>query len=494
MSVAKRSVRGFIWNHFAKLTDYGLAYLFAVIFARRLGASEFGVYVTMMSIASATILIGGAGLDVTLIRYIPQFLALGKEGGLRFLARRLLATRSVVVLVICACLFVLSPQLGIMLRNERVSAYVHIIVFYVFLQSLVNFFSNLYTAKLRTKTVFIVTLITRIGTILVALTLLSLGFGLYSFFFLLSVASAGGLLAYFIGEPASFIGFQEPVHMRPVYEFSLVAWLIDFVALALGRYSVILLLGYHFGTSPQAGYFDIAFSLTILIEYIFAVGFVGVSLSVFSELAVRNRAKLGEARAKIMKYHQALIFPASVFCLLYPDFVIKFLFSEQYLPAVPLFRSYLSFNLVAVSILGSGSSVGVLLALGKERIVVLNRAIIGFANLGINFFIIPLYGAFGAITVSGACVLLTFLVEFIISSRFIGFYYDVKFAAKIVIVSGLSVLVVGFIPVHSTISFFLAGVLYTLMVVSGYYLLKLVNLSFKELLNPSSLLNRLKSH
>ncbi len=59
-------MRGFIWNHFAKLTDYGLAYLFAVIFERKLGASEFGVYVTMMSIASAAIIIGGAGLDVTL--------------------------------------------------------------------------------------------------------------------------------------------------------------------------------------------------------------------------------------------------------------------------------------------------------------------------------------------------------------------------------------------------------------------------------------------
>ncbi len=480
MSFRVKSLKGLIWNHFARLLDYGLAYFLSVLFARRLGATDYGVYVTMMGIASFILIIGGVGLDETLNKFISQLYSEQKFDEIRFVTSRLLVLRVMVMMLLCFAIFLLRSPLSVLFHNEQVAQYVSVLVFYIFSQGLVNFFSNIYTAQLRTYYVLVINVAGKILNIGISLFLLSMQYKLTSIFFLFSVVSFLSLAVYVFGVRKSVAGKQSSVVMRPIYNFTLVTWFNAFLALALGRYSDILLLGFFLGTTAQTGFYDVAFSLTTLVDYTFTVGLVGVWLSVISELALKNQSRLAGMRARLIQYQQFFIFPAGFFCLLYPERIITIFFSTKYLSAVPLFRVYLSFLLLSI-FFGNRENLGFLLAIGKQNVAIFSRTVIGCINVVLNWFIIPKYGAIGAIFSTGFCALVSNGVEFMIASHFIGKQYNAVFTLKVLLVTLTCLGITSFIPVHSFSAFAMNGISYLIFIIVGYQLLKVFDFSPRAL-------------
>ena len=483
MSLKERTIKGFAWNHLSKLMDYALTYLLSILFARKLAAANYGVYVTMMSVASLALIVGAGGIDETLNKYISQLLYSSKPAKIRFLLRKLIKIRIIAVVLLSLLLFVFKSNLNIFFQNDNVSSYIAVLIYYILSQSLVNFFANIYTAQLKTKYVFFVSITAKLLNIILSFVLLELDYGLTSIFILFSITSFISLFLYSYKAKELLVGESDNLDMKPIYGFSSVTWLNAFLTMALGRYSAIILLSYFFGKTPLTGYYDIAFSLTILIDYVFTIGLTGVWLSIMSEIAVRDSSRLAEARAKLIKFQQFFIIPVGFFSFIYPEFIIKFLFSDKYLPAVPLFRIYLVFLLLSM-IIANRENLGFLLAIDKQKIAIIIRIIIGILNITVSFLIIPSYGAIGAITVTGASILLSNICEFVVTSKFIGLKYDIIFTLKVLIVSLISIGIVSFINANNLISFILAGLFYLILIGTGYGLTKIIKINPKDLLNP----------
>ncbi len=488
MSFSQKAIQGFVWNHLGKLAEIGLTYAVSIVVARTTGAQEYGVYVTTMSMASVALIVGAAGIDDALNKFVSQLIVAREETRLRFLVRRLLVTRFALGALLCLLIVTFRSQISLLFGNENLPRYILAIALYILLQNLVNFFTNFYVAQAKTRFVFVINTSARILNLALVWLFLLAGLGLQAIFLLFGIVSALSMVFMAGSAFPSFRGECRNFDLGPVRKFSIVMLLNSFLALVLGRYSNVLLISYFWGSSDQTGFYDIAFSLTIMIEYAFALGFAGLALSLAAELAMRDPAKLGAARSMVVKYYQMFVIPVALFCIWYADAVVRILYTPQYLATVPLFRTFLSLQCLSVTLLARDFNATILFSVGKERLVLITRSIVGVVSLLVNWFIIPVYGALGAITVTGLTYLATTGVEYGLVSRMLVYRYDYKFAAKVIGVSVCALAAVSVIPVHSVMVLLAAGIAYVVVVFGGYWLTRVFDKDIHQLLERSGLL------
>ena len=288
MSFFKKSLKGFAWNHLAKLSEYGLTYLIGIIFARLLQPSEYGIYVTVMSIASIAIILGAVGFDETLNKIIPQLRVKNELPQLRYIVSKLFKIRFIVLIIFSLLIYIFRFEIEGLLQTKNISSYISSITIFIVAQGLVNFSVNYLIGNLKTKKVFILNLLLKISTLIISTLLLYYNFGLRNIFLYFGIITSTFFLFYFKEIVNSSAGEKLKTELKSIYKFSFATWGNAILGLVLGRYSVLLILGFYFGVTEQSAYFEIAWALTLVIEYLFAVGFVGVSITLFSELAAEK--------------------------------------------------------------------------------------------------------------------------------------------------------------------------------------------------------------
>lgn len=473
MDLKRRSIRGFMWNHLAKLSDYTLTYLLAIIAARLMGKEKYSVYVTLMSIAASALMIGAFGLDEALNKFVSQLQAKKENKRVIYLFKKLLSVRVVIITGICLLIYFFRNNLSYIFKNSEIVFFIEVLVYYIFSQSIINFFSNYFTAILNTKLVFVVNSSIKVINICATYLILKFCPDIRYVIMLFAFTSSAGLISYFACTKKILFAKSEKFNLKSVFSFSAAAWFNALLGLVLGRYSGVLMLNYYLGKNVQVSYFDVAFTISILLEYIFAAGLVGVGLSVLSELAIGDIEKLLNARVKLIKFHQLLMTPIAVFFLIYPDFLVILFFSKEYLEAVPLLRIYLSFSLLVVAILGSGTSLGILMSIGKQKTANLTRLTFAIINLILYSLVIPKYKAEGAITVAGISYLSAYLMDFLFVNKYIGFKYDYSFLGKVLSATLLAAIVVLFIPGVSFYSIIGKGILFAIAFVTFLYLFRI---------------------
>ncbi len=463
--------QAFMWNHFARIFDYGITYLLSIILARTLLPDEYGNYITLLSFATTVIIFVGLGIDESLNKFIPQTDKNSRSSYLKFLF-------FVRLISLCTAIFLIA------LFNNAIKDFLHInngtyllaiLVVYIFSQSLTNFFINYHTAELRTKTIFIINASIKFSLIAGCLFVIYLDGSVLNLFLVIATLSLFSFIIYFALNNRFLFYKTNFQYYKNVMRFSLIVWLNALLAMILGRYSDILLINYLLNEPRLTGYYEIAFSVCLILEYIFTIGFMGVGLSMLSKASLLGNDNLNTLRIKLIKYHQISVIPVGVFLYVYAHEIIPFIFSEKYNEAVPLLRTYLVFTLFVVGILGSGTNVGALLSIGKEKFSLFPRIIIGTSNLLVNIYVIPHYGISAAILVTGIAYSLTYLSDFIFITRFVGFRYDFLFLTKTVIVISLSLGFVLTVSYFIDFHFIFKGIIMTVLVISGYYLFKLDN-------------------
>jgi len=419
------------------------------------------------------VIAGSLGFDQALNKFVPRLSEDGNEGALRFAIRRLLGFRFAAQALLSGILFVFRSDLAELFGNQAMERYLAIIALYVLFLGISNFLSNILISRLDTRFVFLVNTATRVLNISIVTILLMSSTGLSGILIVLTAVTFGSLAAFLVGARSFLIGDPTPMSMKPLVMFGLANWVFLILGFALGKYSDMLMLSGFLGAGAETGYYDMAYSLTTAIEYMFSMGFMGVALSVFSELAATDFSRLRRARVIVIQYQQALIIPAGLFCFLNSYQIITLLTSPQFAPADIMFRVFLGFKLIVVTILGGGVNTAVLLAAGKEKWPLITRAITGVLNLISNYFVIPKYGALGAITVTGFFALLTCTIEFVLVSRTVGLGYDIPYLLKVFLVAAFSALCVGFLPSDGIGWLIIETLLFAGLVVGGYYIIRL---------------------
>jgi O-antigen/teichoic acid export membrane protein len=484
MTHTVKTFESFAWNHLSKLTEYGLTYIFGVLLARKLGAHDYSIYVTLISISSFSMIFGGLGFDETLNRYIPQLSFENKILSIRSLVKKLLFIRISLLSIIGLLLILFRAYIASLLNNTVLSEFILYLSLYIVLQSVVNFFSNIFISQLKTRIVFLINFITKLITLLVGVYLLNLGQGVKEIIILLVVISLTSIFLYiFVGCYKYIFSESEGYDSLPAIKFGLTAWGNLILTFMLGKNSNILIISFLLGATVQVSYYEIAFSFTQLIEYVFSIGFMGVALSSFSALAVQNSSRLKFLRSSIMKYLQLFNIPIGLMVFFNAAFIIPLIYSSQYLVSIQLLKIFMIFNMLSISLLGSGTNTAILLSIGKESIVLFIHMIFALLNIVLLWLFVPIYGVFGAIFITGLCLSLTVLTEFTFATKYIGLNYDFKFIIKIFLIS-LAALTISEISRNFLFNnYFFSISLYILLVSTGYFIFRIPNKEIKALLS-----------
>ena len=396
-------LHGFAWNHAAKLTEYVLVYLFSVLVARGLGPDANGMFASLLSVSYLLIAFSSAGIEAALTRFIPNLIQNQSNGQLRYIVRRLLAVKILLLAIACTVVAIFWNPLAHRFALEgSPTEFVVFISVFVVVRGLGSLFGTLLLARFRTKELFFCTtvpLLLQIGAVLL------LGPDILRLEDVIIVVLGGQTvtaISLFLLSRDDAGSPEEEISLRPVLTFSGLLWANVFVDYFLGKQGDVVFLAFFAIPKNQIGWYDISFTLSQIPSFGMAAGFMGVSLATFASSAGGKRMEFVETWTKLNRLITRMTLPLYCFGIMYAREIIHVCFSDAYLGAVPLMQVLFGARILT-RFFGGGENTDALLALSKERLAVSIALAAGVVNVAGNCLLIPPLGAMGA-AVSTGCV------------------------------------------------------------------------------------------
>jgi len=199
---------------------------------------------------------------------------------------------------------------------------------------------------------------------------------------------------------------------KELFAFSFPLLFAGIAGLIMG-WTDTLMLGY-FSSSADVGIYNVALPTAQLIRAI--PGALGVIFfPVISELYARNKIEdLRRTYSAVTKWMLALIWPAFLLVLLFPEQIIKILFGAEYIAGATAL-SILVAGFVIGSVVGPASQT--LQTYGRTKTVMMTSYIGAAINFLLNLFLIPIYGVNGAAIATGFSLALLYVLNFLFAYR-----------------------------------------------------------------------------
>jgi O-antigen/teichoic acid export membrane protein len=441
MSLARSILRGILWNHAGKISEYALMYVFSVLVARGLGAEQNGVYVTFYTLAQFLLLVSGLGFETALIRWSAQFFRTEDMPRLRYVLRRLFGWRLAAFLVAAfLCYFFRFEILRFLALSQTAAEYFLLLILYAGLRCLVPLFMAIFVSRFNTRIVTLISVSARALEVIATVYSLSHGYGLEAILLVIIGGAGYSLAASLIFARRSYWGEVEREDPRPVITLGATFWVNTIMAFVLEKQGNIFLLNNLLGDRREVSYYDVAFGLMQVVVYGFTIGFSGVSLAAFSRVAASSPGSLGQLWKFSVKVIALLVLPPLIFLAAHAKVIVPAIYSSQYAGSIGLFQVLVLFQITA-RLFGSGTNADILLAVNKPKVLVAFGLLAGGLNILLDILLIPRYRAYGAVIATGIANTTVVSMSAIYIVRRFSVLISVGFWLKIVAISAVSALV-----------------------------------------------------
>lgn len=382
---------------FAQFSNAAFSLVTAVLFARMLGATEFGAYTVATAWASLLAVLGRIGLDSYTTRELA--IALNRKDWPRSMGMLLsvlilvIAVSSALALILYAGFLWIDPDIDQALK--RLFGYSCLLVPVLSLEIIVH--SILRAAGHNSVAVLIRFFIRPLLLILV----LSIAYALeIRFTGLEAILSQTGtvmfgscllIIAAIVSLPKELLGsrpvFNARVHGKGGLRFLAIAGLGVVIA-----NTDIVMLGF-ISTAQEAGMYRVASRVAVVIT----LSLAAVSLPLAPRLAVLYQEHRPQQLKKI--YHKANALSLALSLPLFLIFIIfsgelLSIFGSEFAAASPLL---VALAMVAMIDVFMGPAALCLNMVGRENTVTIILAAASLLNVLLNLFLIPKYGAMGAV-------------------------------------------------------------------------------------------------
>lgn len=399
MSTARLTFRSAAWNHAGRILEYVLMYLTSILIARGLGVEENGRFVGLFSIAQLLLVISSLGLETSLNKFIPQLDERASDGNTRFIMRRLLGIRVLAFLVVAGLFTLAAAVIRTPVTNEPHDILLVVMVF-AGLRSMVPLFAMMLTARLQTHITARLNLVVRIVELAGVFVLGREGLTVQNLFVLFGATALLHTIAYVAASRTHIFGGALPLPLRPILQFGGIFWgntLVDFI---LGRQGDVLFLRTLLADPAPGGLYDVAYSVVQLAVMTMTVGLSGVTFATFARLAVTDRETMNRFYSFSIRIISLLTIPLSAFVLVHARSILGILYTTPYLAAGQLVQGILLFRIIS-RLFGGPENAEYLLSDGRVGTVVAFGCLAAAVNVTLNFFLIPVMEAKGAVIASG---------------------------------------------------------------------------------------------
>lgn len=425
----RRVTSAVFWNFTGRSFLLAVRFFESVILVRLLGREDYGLYGSLVNLEAIAVLVISLGLESALGRFVPQLRAEGDTGKIRSLLAKAFRLRALLLVPACLAILLggryisetfyhgLLPQ-GLL---DAVVALVAIVSFH-------SLFRTVLDSLFHVKFISLVDAATQGAYLAAAAALVSAGYGLGGVFAALVAAQGAALLllATRFGRalrdlPPAGAGASD-VGARRVIGYSWSLYAFGILLYVLGKGLDVLLLGVLLGDLTQVAWYMIAFNLAY---YSLSVMDIAVSANFVVSLIVEantagNRGLLRKIFTGLFEFIYVYALPVAAGGLALAPEVVRFVYGTGNEGAAALMVVF-----IAAMTAGKLSSVTsyFLIVFDRERTLVASRAVFGAVNLGLALWLIPLYGAMGAVAATsvvmvGIAAFEAWLIRDILSPRY----------------------------------------------------------------------------
>jgi O-antigen/teichoic acid export membrane protein len=428
------------WILVPRAIQVAVSLVTSILIVRKLGRFDYGTLSVLRSLLCLAVVVLGLGLGQAINRFIPELRVTDRRHEGRGLLYRCLLLQSAFWVVACLVLFLLRGVL-----QTHYSTYGDLLLLGVFL-SLAEVAAGTVTqyaiASYRTREMALAaglgTLVLAGGTVL----LLHLGTRVPG----VLIASAAGFAATTValglllrrgstdsggapGFAASAASGSSPgraagwdtvlgamaVPWKRFLGYAL-PWVPNFLLLfVVWRQSETILLGI-FRSREEAGFFDLAYKLPMLVLEFVPSAVYPLVLAGFAETATVAR---GRMTAVIETYYRLLFFivtPLALLGVAMGDTLLTRMYGENMAQAGPYCQAF--FLVFAAGFLGTPLSMTVYI-FEKVWVNVLLNVAYGVVVLGLDLLLIPRYGLLGATIPTSLVTVITPFVRYAIARRYL---------------------------------------------------------------------------
>lgn len=403
-------------------------FLLTIIITRKVPAEQYGIYSITQTAYNTILYIFAFGMEDATTTYVPRIFAEYGMASAALLVRRLLALRTLTVVIVAGVLLFGMPEIATLiaaipisgaagvaasLRDPVLLSHITPVALYVLGSSIASLLQAVCAGLMRIRIVFVIGSLTQVAVLGISFVVLQLGWGINSVLWTLAICSLLNAGAFIVWQ-AKFIFTRGATYKQPILpliRLSLSAWQTNLIQGALLKQVSVILLGiFAFSVvvgRVNTGYFNLSFQLADGANLLLVTGFGGVASAVLAAAFVgNNNERLSRSWQALVKIETLLAAPGLVFCLFNSSTIVLALYGSRYAVVGPLFAIFLFFNIFA-RILGTTINQYALYVTGKARLVVLSEWAGLVAVIVIGVILIPGYGVAGALIADGIARIIT---------------------------------------------------------------------------------------
>jgi len=382
----------------ASVFGNGIAYLYSIFLARRLGPAGFGVYALGLTIFNVLLLIAPLGMETGVVRYVSQYLGTDQRAA----AQRTIVQ---VVVLVLGCSIVIAAGLILMSRTIAVSVYgieelagaLPLFAAALPLAALSSILLDVIRSfQLVRYTVFVRFLWEPCGKFLLSACLLWAGFGLDGVLVALIVTACVSL-AIALKAAAHIGAFGRAAlaspgldGMRALLLFCLPLTISSFFGVIAPR-SDMLILGYWVN-AEQIGVYSIVCQTASILALVLGA-FNTLCAPLIGDIsATRDLRRLRALYQAIARWTTLCTVPLLCVILVFGDGVLA-LFGKSFSAGWPC-MVILALGQVSYSAVGLASTI--LLMFGHSRQIMGNTVVLALFLVGSNLLLVPYWGITGA--------------------------------------------------------------------------------------------------
>lgn len=356
----------------------GSGFLFWIIIARSYDATTVGIATTLLSVSGLLALLGLAGFDTTLIRFLPRsnrksdFISSGLTI-VTFVSGSLAASVGIILPLVTTNLTLLTSDWAFVA-----------FAFFTIVSSLVLLANAIFLAYKRAFYIFIIGLV--LGAIKVTVPLFAIQGNAVTIFVIVGTAQLVGLIIALFWMRRKFaykfsVLFDLEV-IKKVRKFSFSNYAASILNLLPPTILPVLVI--HLLGSADAAYYYMAFTIA---SVLYTIAYASMQ-SVFAE-GSHNQAALGLHVAKAAKLVAVLLLPASLAIALLSSWLLG-LFGPTYAAAAGDLLKIFALGSLVVAIY---SAMGAIFKITKHLTAILGMNIVyAITILGVAYWLLPSQG------------------------------------------------------------------------------------------------------
>jgi O-antigen/teichoic acid export membrane protein len=441
--------------------------LVSILVARQLGAEEFGRYSLMMWFVALGVMLASGGVVTSIIKFVAEQRNDAAKLSIPLIVKynlNLLYFKLPISIMIVA-LLLLFIEKSLPADNTRILFWIVLIA--IVPKSLQAFYTSVLKGVESFKSLFFLNSIVTPINLFAVLFVVWKGGGIYSFVYLyLGITTIYYLVSRYYanqetlkatGKKALELETTDKKNMDRQIKF---LYLIALLGFFVDRQMEVFFLNI-FATPEAAGYYNVAFMLSVYAVELIPGILVGVLLPVMAKSRKDDLEIQAYRYREVGRYLMLLTAPVIVFVAAYADVIIEMLYGHQYrASAVPLAV------LVVAAVLAPLAGLANSLLVSHERQKTVLKLILFMAilNIVLDYFLIKMYALNGAIIgfsviKLGLSASLLFFASRIIKSNLDYFYYSKVIALACVAVAPLMLVKDFGLPI---IVFVMAGLMFVI--------------------------------